>query len=182
MTRNDFFTTCASGICSCAGFALLAEAPAQAQSSNRETDELKGRLDFVNKRFATFINILKEELDEPTRKRIIRRLGAECSKDYAALFDKYKGDLKGFLDAIQKQWVEKAEYDDKAGTIRILDKSKACVCAFVKQGVTPREFCDCSLGWLNAAFSAVSARPVEVELEASHLRGDGHCAFRIRIP
>lgn len=181
MTRNDFFKCCTSGMCSCAAFALLPQEPVQAQSGNPELDALKWKLDFVNRRFATLIGILNEKLDPATRKQILENLGRECAKNYRGLFDKHKNDIQGFLDAIQKQWVEKAEYDREADTIRIVDKSKTCTCALVNQGMTPPEFCDCTLGWQQAAYSAVLGRSVEVTLEESILRGASRCVFRIRI-
>jgi hypothetical protein len=40
----------------------------------------------------------------------------------------------------------------------------------VKTGRTTAEFCDCSLGWTQAAFSTVLGKPVTVEIEESVLR------------
>jgi hypothetical protein len=51
----------------------------------------------------------------------------------------------------------------------------------VKPGVTPPDFCNCTLGWQKEAYSAILGRPVEAELEESILRGGSRCVFRIRI-
>jgi hypothetical protein len=77
--------------------------------------------------------------------------------------------------------VEKAEYDDAKGTIRIVDKSPTCTCPLVRQNLTPPSFCDCTLGWQKEAYSAVVGRPVEATLEESILRGGKKCVFRIQI-
>ena len=57
------------------------------------------------------------------------------------------------------------------GTIRIVDKGPGCSRPMVKEGVTPPSFCDCTLGWQEAAYSTILGRPVRAELEESILRG-----------
>lgn len=172
---------CSLGMCSCAATVFLPTETAQAQPGNAEMDALKGKLDFVQKRFAKLVEILNENLDEPARKKVWESLGRDHARDYRSLTDRYKGNLRGFLDDIQKQWVEKAEYDEQAGTIRITDKSPVCTCPLVKQGLTPQDFCNCTLGWQKEAYSAVVGRPVGVVLEESILRGGKKCVFRIQI-
>lgn len=180
MTRDEFFK-CTLGMCSCAAFGLLPQTAAQAQSGAPEIDALKWRVNATQRRFAKLIGILNDNLDEPTRKKILESLGRECAREYKSLLEQYKGNLPGFLDYIQKQWVEKAEYDEKTGKIRVVDKSKTCSCPFVQQSLTPQSFCDCTLGWQKEAYSAVAERPVEVELEESILRGGKRCVFRIQV-
>lgn len=181
MTRSDFMK-CTLGMCSCAAFAFLPqEAEAQAESGNVEIDELKARLDAARKRFAILIRILNENLDAPTRKKILENLGRECARQYSSLTDKYKGNIDGFLETIRKQWVEKAEYDKEAGIIRVADKWKNCSCPLVDQSLTPSDFCNCTLGWQKETYSTILGRPVEATLEESILRGGSHCVYRIQI-
>jgi hypothetical protein len=97
------------------------------------------------------------------------------------MVDKYRGNLDGFLDEARKQWVEKAEYDGAAGTIRIVDKSKSCTCPLVKAGETPADFCECTLGLQEAAYSAILGKPVRASLEESILRGGNRCVFLIQV-
>ncbi len=108
-------------------------------------------------------------------------LGREHGRESFALANKYKGDVEGFLAELRGQWVEKAEYDAAKGTIRIVDRSRACSCPLVKQGLTPADFCDCSLGWQKEVYSVVAGRPVEATIEESLLRGGKRCVFRISI-
>ncbi len=180
MTRTDFMK-CTLGICSCAGLAVFQQEAAHAESGTLEIDELKRRLDAARKRFAILVRILNDNLDGPTRRKILENLGRECAKQYSSLTDKYKGNVNAFLDAIQRQWVEKAEYDEMAGTIRIVDKSKNCTCPLVDQSQTPADFCDCTLGWQKETYSAILGRSVEVALEESILRGGKRCVFRIQV-
>ena len=69
--------------------------------------------------------------------------------------------------------------DERAGLIRVVDKGHTCSCPLVKQGLTPPEFCDCTLGWQEEAYSKMLGRPVKAELEESILRGGRRCVFRI---
>jgi predicted ArsR family transcriptional regulator len=183
--RENFIRLCAG--CACSG-ASFAAALAQAQErpaatippDKPDSGELEWQLNAARDRFANLLAILEQELDETTRKIILRRLGAECAQDYAALFAKYRGNIDGFLDEIRRQWVAEANYDEKAGTLRIVDRATRCSCPLVKSGTTPGAFCDCTLGWQEVAYSAVLGKPVAVELEESILRGGKRCIFRIR--
>ena len=185
MKRNEFMKSCA-GFCGCGVLGLLAPLSASAESTGGqtttapdETSELKRRLDGAQERFAKLLSIMAEDLDPAVRLKILQSLGRECSQDYGPFFSKYRGDLKGYLAKIQTAWVERAEYDEKAGVLRVIGKPAPCACPLVKTGRTPGEFCDCSLGWTEAAFSAVLGRPVAVEIEESVLRGGTRCSFRI---
>ena len=190
MKRNEFLKCCTAGVYSCAALGWLPlEAAGGAGASgvqattppDPEMDELRWKLGAVQTRFAKLIGILNKNMDAPTRRKILHELGGECSRSHDKLFAQYKGNLRGFLDHIQTQWVEKAEYDESAGVIRIVEKSRRCTCPFVKLGETPGDFCDCTLGWQRAAYSAILGRPVEAEIEESLLRGGSRCVFRIRI-
>jgi len=180
MTRDEFIK-CTAGMCSCAAISLLGPAAALAESENPEMDALKWKVDAGQKRFAKLVGILNENLEEPTRKKIFERLGRECAKDYRNLTDQYKNNVQGFLDLIQKQWVKEFQYDTKAGTIRVVDKSNGCTCPLVNESLTPPSFCDCTLGWQKETYSALLGRPVDVELEESILRGGKQCVFRIQV-
>ncbi len=185
MKRNSFLKLCAGGVCSCSALAVFAlpqeEPAASAPPEKPDSEELQWQLNASRHRFARLVSILGEELGEPERKKILRRLGAECARGYAALFEKYRGNINGFLEEIRRQWVAEATYDEKAGTLRIVDRANRCTCPLVKPGTTPAAFCDCTLGWQQAAYSAVLGKPVKVELEESILRGGKCCVFRVHI-
>ncbi len=181
MTRGLFLKGCASGVCSCAAVALVPLESASAQPESPEEVALKAKIDACQVRFAKLVGILNQNLDPALRKKIFQDLGRECARQYHDLIGKYAKDPKGFLAMARKQWVETAELDESAGTIRIVDKSSNCSCPLVKHGLTPPEFCDCTLGWQKEAYSTILGRPVEAELEESILRGGRRCVFRIRF-
>jgi len=188
MKRKDFLKTCGAGICGCGLMGLLTRAEARAESQSAqeagvpdELAEIKAQLDGAHERFAMLNGILSEELDEASRDRILRKLGRACSQRYAALLNKYKGDIKGFLALVQTAWLEKAELDEKAGTLRVVGKPGPCACPLVKPGLTPASFCRCTLGWQEAAFSAVLGKPVTAEIEETVLGGGTRCSFRMKF-
>lgn len=184
MTRSEFVRCCAAGTCSCVALAVTAPTTALAQSGNPELDRLKWQLEASRIRYAKLLGILDQNLDEATRKKILDNLGRECARQFRGrTFDKYKGDIQGFLKSIQAPdgWVEKVEYDEQAGTIRIFDRSPTCTCPLVKEGLTSDEQCNCTLGWQKETYSAILGRPVEAFLEKSILRGDKGCVFRIQV-
>ncbi len=178
MDRSAFLKCCALGLCSCAApVALTGSAQA---TGTPELEELKWNLGFVHKRFAMLLGVLKQRLDEPTLKAVLEDLGAECSKQYDGLINKHKNDPAGFLQEIKNSWGSSAEYDEKTGAIRVTDKASTCTCSLVQEGLTPPDFCQCTIGWQRRTYSAVLGKPVTVELEESILRGGERCIFKIR--
>ncbi len=188
MKRKEFLKTCAVGACGCGVMGLLAQAEAAAErpagqtpSGADETAQLKAKLDGARERFALLLGVLGEELDEAARDRVLRQLGGACSQKLDPLLKKHKGDLKGFLALAQTAWLERAELDEKAGTLRVVGKPSPCVCPLVKPGRTPASFCRCTLGWQEAVFSALLGKPATAEIEETVLGGGARCSFLIRF-
>ncbi len=188
MKRNEFLKTCGAGVCGCGVLGLLAPLSARAESDAGQTSAaksddspLKRQIDAAQERFAKLVSIMGENLDGATRDKILSRLGHECAQDYGVLFQKYRGDLPGFLAKIKTGWIERTEYDEKTGILRLIGKPSPCACPLVKIGRTPADFCNCTLGWQQAAFSAVLGKPVTAEIEETVLRGSSRCSFRIKI-
>jgi predicted hydrocarbon binding protein len=188
MKRSDFLKTCGAGVCSCGALGLLAPLSARAENGERQTatapadnSQLKQELDGSRERFAKLVSIMGEDLDGATRDKILARLGRECAQAYSSLFQKYRGDLQGFLAKVKTAWLEKAEYDEKAGILRVIGKPSPCACPLVKVGRTPADFCNCTLGWQQEAFSTVIGKPVTAEIEETVLRGGKRCSFRITV-
>ena len=186
MKRNDFFKTCGAGICGCGILGLMAPLAARADdtavpeaAATQDLELLKGQLEGARERFARLLAVLGAQLDDAARGKILQGLGRECAQDYGPFFNKYRGDLQGFLAKIKTAWVERTDYDEKTGILRVVGKPAPCACPLVKAGRTPAEFCECSRGWTQAAFSTVLGKPVTVEIEESVLRGSSRCSFRI---
>ena len=58
-----------------------------------------------------------------------------------------------------------------------------CYCPIVKgyKGKMPAAWCNCSQGWIKELFETSLGRPVKVKLEASIVRGDRGCRFRVYV-
>lgn len=183
MKRDEFIKAALKiGACACTGTILAAQGAVLGQDkSSEDIEALKWKLDFVRRRFAKLVAILDSNLDQLTRKKIFESMGRECAKLFMDLTGKYQGNPQGFLDEIQKRWARSAEYDSKAGTIRVIDKSDHCTCAFVDEQLTPAAFCDCTLGWQKETYSMILGEPVDAQLEESVLRGGKRCVFRMQV-
>jgi len=184
MNRNDFIKKCGAGLCGCGVLSLLTPLAARAEDTAAaavpaDVELLKQQLEGARERFAKLLDVMGEQLDDASRGKILQSLGSQCSQPYGPFFNKYRGDLQGFLDKIKTAWVERTEYDEKTGILRVIGKPAPCACPLVKAGRTPVEFCDCSRGWTQAAFATVLGRPVSVEIEESVLRGGSRCSFRV---
>lgn len=176
MERRDFLTVagCSLGMCCCTGAATTQ--PAQ-PSDNPQVRELRQKVDFMQKSMARLV----AALDEPTRKRVLETMGRECAKASQREREKFKGKPAEFVAALRRQWIEESsEYDEQTGRMRIVGKPSPCPCAFVRVGLTPPEFCQCSVGWLKEVYSDILGRPVDAEIESSTLRGGRQCISRIQ--
>lgn len=181
--RNCVAAACAAGIC---GGARKSEAQGSDEASGscdpKEFAAVRDKADAARLRFSKLIEVLESRLPEDERKQALHALGAKCADTYkAVLIDRYRGNIKGFLEEGLRNWMAEAEYDEAKGTIRIVDKGPSCTCPMVKVGVTPPSFCDCTLGWQMEAYSEILGRPVTAELEDSILRGGKKCIYRIKV-
>lgn len=180
MNRLDFIKCCALGACST--FVPLSQFAAADEGGAAKA--LQYKLDAARVRYAKLVGILTSELDHASTQRIFNRLGRECAAQFRTLtFDKYAGDINGFLAAIQQPsgWVEKADYDEKRGTIRIVDRHTKCSCPLVQEGLTSAYQCQCTLGWQQETYSRILGKPVVAEIEQSILQGANRCVFLIHI-
>jgi hypothetical protein len=182
VTRNEFLKCCAAGVCSCV--AMISPEPATAETSTPGIEQLQAQLEAARIRYAKLVSILEKNLDETTRKRVFDSLGRECARQFRSrTFDKYKGDLPGFLRSVEGPdgWAVKTEYDEKSGVIRVFDRGPHCSCPLVKEGLTSGAHCDCTLGWQRETYSAILGRPVDGAVQESILRGGKRCVFRMTV-
>jgi hypothetical protein len=154
-----------------------------AEVEDPDIKKLKGSLDFVHKRFAKFIQIINANIEVDLRDKLLETLGRECGQDSLKHFETYKNNLDDFLVYVKKDWAEKAEYDKESKTIKIIGKKLGrCFCPLVNKDLTPKNFCNCSLGWQKQVFEFLSGRPVKrASVQESFLRGGERCSFIIKL-
>jgi hypothetical protein len=188
INRKDFMKNCVAAVCAAGICSQTKTTDAQVSDDAphfcdpKEYANVRDRADAARLRFSKLVEILETRLPGNERKQTLHALGAKCADTFkATLIDRYKGNLKGFLEEGRRLWMAEAEYDEAEGTIRIVDKGPSCSCPMVKVGVTPPSFCDCTLGWQVETYSAILGRPVTAELEESILRGGKKCVYRIRV-
>jgi predicted ArsR family transcriptional regulator len=186
MNRKDFMKTCAVacavGFCDGADGQAKNDAQVPRACEVKEMEDTQARAIAARLRYAKLIEILEEELPQEQRTEILHALGGNCANTYrGTLIDRYKGDIKGFLEEIRRSWGTEATYDEVNRLIRVVDKGPNCACPMVQVGTTPPSFCDCTLGWQESAYSTVLGRPVKAELEQSILRGGKKCIYRIHV-
>lgn len=157
----------------CGGAAALAQT---STTDNPAAKQLQQKIDFMQKRMARLL----VALDAPTRARVLETMGRECAKEFGELTERFRGKPKEFLEEAKRQWMESASYNEATGEIHVVDRATACTCAFVKPGLTPPDFCACTLGWQKEAYSTILGESVDAELDSSVLRGASRCAFHIR--
>lgn len=182
MDRHDFLKGCLTGACACAAWAVMPPDADAGQSASTDADRAKRELDAVRLRYARLVEILGRELDADAQRRVFRALGRECAQQFKHMtFERFQGDIVGFLAYAKgpSGWMTKADYDEKSGTITIVDRASRCTCPLVDQALTPGLQCECTLGWQEATYGAILGRPVRASLSESILRGSSRCVFTV---
>jgi hypothetical protein len=183
MKRKEFLkSTCALGMCTCAGMSIFSSENTFAGSNSNSDDKPDWRMGFIQRRFAKFIGIVSESVNEEESIAMMEKLGRECAKENRDYYLKFKGNIGGFLEEMKKEWIENADYDKEANLIRLTGKkTDSCFCPFVDKAITPKSFCNCSAGYTKEVFETVTGRPVKVRVEKSVLRGGNSCNSLIEI-
>ncbi len=182
MERKEFLkSACRFGVCSCAGMALFSGPFVRAGSVQSEEEKPDWRLGFMQKRFAKLLGIIESSVDEETKLKMIEQLGRACSKEDASGYLPFKGNVRGYLKASEKEFFEKTVFDESAKRITLIGKkTESCFCPFADVSVTPKSFCNCSLGFMKQTFETILEKPVEARVVESVLRGGERCSFEIR--
>ncbi len=186
MERKDFFKNiCKYGLCSCAAYTVFSREAISASTDDQDQElkNLQWKLDFINKRFAKLLEIFDTSLNKRKKAEILEKLGRECAKEFKADAIKHKGDVEGYLDEIEKKYVERAEYDKEKGIIRIFDKEREkCFCPFIDGSLADSDtLCYCSVGWQKEIYETLTGRPVDVKVTDSLLKGGKRCSFEILV-
>lgn len=177
MERKEFLkAACTLGICSCAGMSFLSGGNLLAAG-----DEKDWRIGFMQRRMAKLVGILDKTSDAEEKKKIFEELGRECAKENTDEVAKFKGNVEGYLEE-NKKWADVVEYDKEAGTIRIVGKKmETCFCPFVDKSVMPKDFCNCSVGYMKQNYETIFDKKIDVNIEESILRGGERCTFAVSI-
>jgi len=182
--RREFMkTACTLAACSCPAATLLAQEQETTQPPETPVDvgKLQWKLAAAEQRFASLLEILDAQLGKKAKVKLLEAMGRRCAGNYMALADRFKGNLKGYLEEIQKQWVAKVEWSKDGRSFRVFDKSPTCTCPLVGTGKTSTTMCHCSAGWQKETYTHITGRPVQATVEQSILRGDPQCVFRIQL-
>jgi predicted hydrocarbon binding protein len=182
--RGFMKTACTLAACSCPAATLLAQEQAPAQPDQTppvDVGKLQWKLAAAEQRFASLLEILDAQLSKKSRIKLLEAMGRRCAGNYIALADKFKGNLKGYLEEVQKQWVAKVEWSEDGRSFKVFDKSPTCTCPLVGSGKTSTTMCHCSAGWQKATYERITGSPVQATVEQSVLRGDSQCVYRIEL-
>ncbi len=181
MNRIEFLKTCAGGLCACA---MIGPAAAETTATTAAAEPPKPedwRFQFIKRRYAKLLESLQQRVGDQTLNAVLQEQGRYCAST-TEMITKHKGDIDGFIHDVTTEWKQQIDYDREKGVITATGPEvKECFCPFIDGRYTPKNACDCSLGWTQYAYETVLGRKVDVELKESVLRGGKRCVFTIRI-
>ena len=180
MDRKLFLRkTCLAGACYCGLGALALEASGNSREAQENSNPVAQRW---------LINLLEnlgQNIDEKELRRIVK-MSAVTHYDHLKMDDLlagYKGNLRGFISFLEKDWDWKVDYDEASGIITADENKSYCVCPVLdKATITGSQaICYCSEGFAELMFSRVAGKPVSAQVISSVRRGDKSCVYRIEI-
>jgi len=154
------------------------------------------KMDFTQKWVKRFFDILDQQIDEKTRKKLMLANGAACAKGAYGEITTSKPASPEEIDKTIALWQQKlgkeniyrqdnTVYFNYVGNSKGLKISDGyCLCPVIENGpatLSPT-YCQCSAGYVQYMFQRmITFKPVEVELLES-LRGGGKaCRFKVMI-
>lgn len=198
MDRKEFLAAAARLGAGCCGLALLGETrPAAACGAAQTPTALpmtpdRRKVEWAKLWTRRFFDVLDQELDEPTRRRVMEHNGSAC----------YEASLNGKTPPrvmTLEQFVKSVAERQGAGSIRregdVLHFTYAagskeapaagasCLCPLVEDGPPGLSgtFCSCSVGYVRRMVEAALGRRATVDLLESVKRGGRACRFRIQV-
>jgi hypothetical protein len=197
MGRKDFLKSIIG--CGC-GIALLsASRAAVGEDSSCSSTSPDPRFNTCQKRMdqgqiviKRIISKLDEQLDQPTRERIMEACGRICH-DNATPNQKRvptAAEARGFLDHMRSHYQAEVAGDETIVYFEYRNNPQGlntadgyCLCPIFE--IPPKDvsstYCNCSRGYVAAIFEQGLGKPAKVELVESVLRGGKRCRFKVQF-
>jgi hypothetical protein len=200
MDRKDFLVRAAHLGAGCCGLALFGSAAAAGQSAaSSKPPQAAGtpvtpdgkKVQWAKVWTKRFFEVFDQELDEPTRRRIMQRNGAACHQGALGGATPQTATLEQMVtamaaedgaDSIRREGqVVYFNYTKNGAGLRVADGY--CLCPLVEDGPPGLSgtFCECSVGYVRDMFETTLRRKVKVELLESLKRGGKTCRFRVEV-
>lgn len=179
MDRKEFLRSCIGGACVCVTACVVA--PPAAATVAIPLDD--ARASFAKRRYAKLLGLLSNKIGEEELGKTLHDLGEFCSSEYETTLKQYSGDIDGFGNRMKNSASgDSITYDRVRRVITMTRDRNDCFCPL--NGVaerTPSVVCNCSMGWQQHSWEAVTQKKVRVELKETVLRGGQRCTFEIHI-
>jgi hypothetical protein len=165
-------------------------------SADQKETPCNEKMDFTQKWVKRFFDIIDQQIDEKTRKKLMQANGAACAKGAYGEITSAKPASLEEIDKTIALWQQKlgkeniyrqdnTVYFNYVGNPKGLKISDGyCLCPMIENGpanLSPT-YCQCSAGYVQYMFQRlITFKPVEAELLES-LRGGGKaCRFKVMI-
>lgn len=160
-----------------------------------EAGRTNKRIEFAEQWVKRFMDVLDDNLDEKTKRKLMMANGKVCHREY----------LKSIGRKIQpipfEKWAAIVKERGTDGSIRVEGRTiyfqylssaetglpsaeGKCLCCLVetKPAGLSDTYCLCSLGYVQDIFEQTLGTKVEIELVDSVLRGGKRCQFKMTLP
>ncbi|MGA2185944.1 MAG: hypothetical protein ABSH47_23230 [Bryobacteraceae bacterium] len=179
-----------AGVASLAALAPCCAAAATLPAAAEGTP-IDKRMAFAQTWAKRMMDNVDDELDEPTRARLMHANGRSCFRGSGQ--KPFPGGVDAFIEQVRK-WsgtgpspirregdIVYFDYVQNPAGLKVADGW--CLCPLVEKGPEGLSgtFCECSVGYVTEMFSGVAGKPVRVELLESLKRGGKACRFRIHL-
>lgn len=141
-----------------------------------------------NRRWVASLHESIDQLDEASKAAIMKRAGKACADDLLSLCEKYLGKPIASIEELRVAWNMLRDERNLTGRWEVQGNELRgifgeCGCPLVRSGLIELHpvQCYCSQAMMEAIFSQVAQRTIEVEIARSIGRGDEVCDFVIKL-
>lgn len=197
MDRKDFLKSVVGGCC---GIALLsASRAAIGEKSSCSSTPLDPRFSGCQKRvdqgqivIKRIISELDEQLDQPTRERIMEACGRACHDNATSNQKRVPtvAEARGFLDHMKSHYETEEvgdktivyfEYRNNPQGMKTADGYCLCPIFEIPPKDVSHTYCNCSRGYVTAIFEQGLGKSAQVDVVDSVLRGGKKCRFKVQF-
>ena len=194
MNRKEFLKSIGAGATGTGAFAILGGPCCAQQAQQPQGTACDKKYDFSQTWVKRFMDILDQDLDEPTRIKLMHTSGRTCYSGAHGKRSEHKpqpGDLDKLIAGVKKYGGDEMirregdvihfKYIGNPAGLKVA--AGWCLCPLVEKGPPNLSgtYCACSEGYVTEMFERASDVPLKVELVESLKRGGKTCLFRIQL-
>jgi len=150
----------------------------------KEFEGVKRQYKFMSDWISDLLGGMDKQLEPAAYMKLMETCGESCYHRYKEfLTQEAKGSLDTLIEIYNTKWAGPGSATRKGDVVEIVYRLPQCSCpvSYCRAPKPDEMRCHCSKGSIKAIFSAVTGKPLKVDLLQSIRRGDPQCKFIVHL-